>query len=450
MNDIALSPKFLAFMKCNCDVEFLEGTTAAGKTTVGVIKFILKCFASTRKLHIISAEDLGVIEKNIINKELGILEVFDPLIEYHASGKGQHTLPHIEIVGSDKVIYLLGYGNKAKWKKALGGQYGCLYIDEINTADMDFVREISMRSDYFMGTLNPDDPNLPIYKEFINRSRPLNEWLEDYPEELLKQVTSEPLKPNWIHWYFTFNDNHGISLQKKEQIKSMAPIGTKLYRNKILGLRGRSEGLVFNLRKENIIKDVKGIKFKIFSCGVDTSYSRKSDDTISFIFTGITHDNVKYALAEEVYNNTTRVSNGLTALAPSDIAPLLVAFLDKCRRLYGLSRDVFIDSADSATLTECEKFKRIHGVIYNFLPAYKKTQIIDRITLQQGWMAEGQHCYFIHESCKYLISELNSYSWKADKQQPEDANDHCINADQYSWLPYKHEIGRRKTDEDKR
>ncbi len=31
-----LSPKYLAFMKCPAKVEVLEGTTYAGKTTVGV------------------------------------------------------------------------------------------------------------------------------------------------------------------------------------------------------------------------------------------------------------------------------------------------------------------------------------------------------------------------------------------------------------------------------
>ena len=56
--------------------------------------------------------------------------------------------------------YVMGYGNKKKWQKALGGQYGCLYIDEINTADIDFVREAAMRCDYLMATLNPDDPTL--------------------------------------------------------------------------------------------------------------------------------------------------------------------------------------------------------------------------------------------------------------------------------------------------
>lgn len=40
---------------------------------------------------------------------------------------------------------MLGYGDKQKWQKALGGQYGCLYIDEINTADIDFVREAKNR-----------------------------------------------------------------------------------------------------------------------------------------------------------------------------------------------------------------------------------------------------------------------------------------------------------------
>lgn len=42
------------------------------------------------------------------------------------------------------MIYVMGYGDKKKWQKALGGQYGCLYIDEINTADIDFVREAVM------------------------------------------------------------------------------------------------------------------------------------------------------------------------------------------------------------------------------------------------------------------------------------------------------------------
>ena len=67
-------------------------------------------------------------------------------------------------------------------RKVLGGQYGCLYIDEINIADMEYVREIFMRADYVMATLNPDDPELPIYHEYINHSRPLDKFKNDAPK----------------------------------------------------------------------------------------------------------------------------------------------------------------------------------------------------------------------------------------------------------------------------
>ena len=39
---LLLSDKYKAFLRCDAPVEFLEGTTAAGKTTVGLFKFMLK------------------------------------------------------------------------------------------------------------------------------------------------------------------------------------------------------------------------------------------------------------------------------------------------------------------------------------------------------------------------------------------------------------------------
>ena len=47
----------------------------------------------------------------------------------------------------------------------------------------------------------------------------------------------------------------------------------------------------------------------------------------------------------------------------------------------------------------------------------------------------------MREACRPLIDELNVYSWKEDKYEPEDGNDHCINSGQYAWLPFKDRIG---------
>ena len=154
---LLLSDKYKAFLRCDAPVEFLEGTTAAGKTTVGLFKFMLKVAESPKKLHILAADDTGAAEKNIIQKDLGILDDFGVLVKYKGNGGGGYNMPHIlfRTSGGDKIIFVVGYGNKRKWKDALGGQYGCLYIDEINTADIEFVREAAMRSDYLMATLGP-------------------------------------------------------------------------------------------------------------------------------------------------------------------------------------------------------------------------------------------------------------------------------------------------------
>ncbi|WP_455903583.1 terminase [Clostridium sp.] len=443
---LLLSEKYKAFLRCDAPVEFLEGTTAAGKTTVGLFKFMLRVAESPKKLHIIAAKDTGTAEKNIINKDLGIVDDFGMLVEYNGNGTKDDKIPHIlfHTSGGDKVIYVMGYGDKKKWQKALGGQYGCLYIDEINTADIDFVREAAMRCDYLMATLNPDDPTLDIYKEYINCSRPLPEWEEETPQEIKDELKEEP-KPGWVHWFFSFTHNLGLPKEKLDKIIANTPKGTKIWKNKIQGLRGKASGLIFPnfSRKENVVTSawVKAevaagrIRWKKFTCGVDTAYSSKSPDTISFIFQGIAMDRRLITLKEKVYNNRDLE----TPIAPSDTAVKLVGFLEQCRSEWGFAKDVYVDNADQATMTELKKYKRLHGCLYNFWDAYKKFGIIDRIKLQLGWIQQG--CYLVVDECENHLDEMEKYSWKEDKDEPEDRNDHTINANQYSWIPYKHLIG---------
>ncbi|MEE1219560.1 MAG: terminase [Ruminococcus sp.] len=458
MNNLVLSQKYKAFLKCNAPVEFLEGTTAAGKTTVGLFKFMLKVAQSSKKLHIIAAKDTGTAEKNIINKDLGIIDDFGVLTEYNGNGTKDDKIPHILFHTSkgDKIVYIMGYGDKKKWQKALGGQYGCLYIDEINTADIEFVREASMRCDYFMATLNPDDPNLPVYKEYVNCSRPLKEWISETPTEILNELKEEP-KPEWVHWFFSFTHNLGLTKEKLDKILTNTPKGTKIYKNKILGLRGRATGLVFsNFERSQHIKSKEWAKqflnskpgeekFIDFTAGLDTAYSQQSPDTIAMTFGGITNRGKYIQLDEKVYNN----AELQTPLAPSDTVINFIDFLERNRKEWGLARNVFIDNADQATITECKKYKQKHGCIYIFNNSWKSVlNVIDRINLQLGWLAQG--CFFILEHCTNTISEMELYSWREDKDNtPEDSHDHCINSNQYGFIPYKNKIGSDKNGVDK-
>ena len=290
---LLLSPKFRDFLRLDTEREFLEGVTACGKTTVGIFKFMCKVASSDIRFHVIAGADLGTVEKNVINGERMLLDQFDGVAEYYPSGKRKIRLSHIEYQTNKgtKIIYICGYDNKKRWQKVLGGQVGCVYVDEVNIADMEFLREISHRCEYMMTTSNPDDPSLPVYDEFLNRARPLKRYRKDYPKELLDML-NQPAEKGWVHWYFNFNDNAALSQEAIERKKKAVAPGTKMYKNKILGLRGRATGLVFpNFnRKKNVISkaDARKYTYRYFSASVDTSYSANSPDTIALLFLGIT------------------------------------------------------------------------------------------------------------------------------------------------------------------
>ena len=408
-------------------------TTASGKTTIGAgVKFMIKVSASKKKLHIIAGRTTGVVEKNILQQDNGILDLHRNA-KYYGNGDKDYKFPHIKF--EDKIILVMGYDTKDKWENALGGQYGCVLIDEINTADIEFVREISTRNEYLLATLNPDSPDIPVYKEFINRARPLEKYKQDVPLEILQEL-KEPERKDWRYWFFTFNDNAGLTPEQIEKKKASAPIGTKMYKNKILGLRGRATGLILPLKKENIITEAeaKKMKFACYSIGCDTSYSKQSHDKLSFTFIGITKDRKCVLLASESQNN----KDAVVPFAPSDTIPMLLDFAERNKSKWGFAKTAYIDSADAGTITEAQKFKRNNPCIYDFVGAWKKTKVITRLQLQQSWMQTGD--FLVVDSCTDYIDECNTYSY-TDDGQPEDAHDHCINSCQYAWLPYKSRIG---------
>lgn len=394
---------------------------------------MLRVSASPKKLHIIAGRTTGVVEKNIINQDNGILDIHRNA-KYYGNGDKDYKFPHIKFEG--KIILVMGYDTKDKWENALGGQYGCVLIDEINTADEEFLREISTRNDYMLATLNPDSPDLPVYKEFINRARPHPKYAKDVPPSIMQEL-KEPECASWRYWFFTFMDNAGLTPEDIERKKNSAPVGTKMYKNKILGLRGRATGLIFNLQPEHIITKewARKQKYLYFSIGVDTSYSKLTHDKLSFVAIGITKERKCIVLKNESFNN----KDNAQPFAPSDVIPMINTFAERIKEEYGFARTVYIDSADAGTISEAQKYKIKTGCIYDFAGAWKKTKIITRIQLQQSWMQTGDFLV-VGEDCPDYIGELNTYSYD-EKNQPEDRHDHNINATQYAFLPYKKLIG---------
>lgn len=98
MNSFPLSQKYIDFCNTvdNVDADFLEGTTAAGKTTVGLgVKFMRMVSRSKKKFHIIAAKTVGVAEKNLINQDNGILDIHRDAF-YFGNGDKDYKIPHIK------------------------------------------------------------------------------------------------------------------------------------------------------------------------------------------------------------------------------------------------------------------------------------------------------------------------------------------------------------------
>ena len=185
--------------------------------------------------------------------------------------------------------------------------------------------------------------------------------------------------------------------------------------------------------------------FAIYTSGLDTAYSSKSPDTIAMSFVGITNKGKCIVLAEKTYNNAALD----VPIAPSDTVRNYIDFLERNRKEWGgMAKNVFVDSADQATIKELVKYKREHpDCRYLFNAAYKAMTIVDRINLQLGWMSfndeKGKEPdFYVVDTCTNYTGELQVYSWLEDKDcTPEDGNDHMVNSVQYAWIPYSDKIG---------
>lgn len=443
MKGLILSQKYKDFINSPYKLEVLEGQTSAGKTTVAAgVKFILKIMSSDRKQHVLAGRSVGVIVKNIVESDLGIKAIWGDIVEVFPNGRGSQKIPHmiIHCNDGDKICYLISYSNISSWKVVLGMQVGTAFLDEVNTSDIAFVNEISARwNTWFCMTLNPDSPDTPVYEQYINKARPVKKYKKDVPEPILRDLYSCKSKEGWGYWFFRMEDNAGLSKERMQQIKESVPEGTKMYKNKILGLREKATGIVFanfNRNKHCITKEqAKKMKFTKYTAGLDTSYSTETSDTCAMIFGGITTKSEFVVLDEYIIKNSKE-----ELFAPSDIALKFIAFLEKNRKEWGFARNTFIDCADQATISELLKYKNKHGSIYEFNNSYKKVEIIDRINMQIGWLDTGH--YYVLEHCKNHIYELENYSWSDKKPDTvEDCRDHTCNASQYSWIPYRLSVG---------
>lgn len=104
---------------------------------------------------------------------------------------------------------------------------------------------------------------------------------------------------------------------------------------------------------------------------------------------------------------------------------------------------VYVESADPGDFQGLLRAKaQEKGLINLKFVNSTKNRIQSRVDFDNLLMAFGEHKFT--EQCKNLIREIKSASKSEDGKCREDANDHAINASEYSWIPMLPRIKRYK------
>ena len=197
-----------------------------------------------------------------IQNESSFYNIFKPICNYVSAGQGGARI--VVSVGDDappKVIYLVGYDNKKRWRSILGLTIHGFNVEEVNIADDEFVSEAFIRTfrngGWMYASCNGGDPDIPVYTDYMNKGRPLEKWAHQVPKETWEELNRQIPDIAFRYYFFTFDDNPTMTQAQRQALIDNTPKDSYQWKTKILGIRGIREGIIYAdymTRKKNIIE----------------------------------------------------------------------------------------------------------------------------------------------------------------------------------------------------
>ncbi len=280
-----LSKKQIDFIAYDSKVDVAEGASGTGKSQAVKMKFIRMVDESDRKQHFIAGQSAPVAYRNLIDDDYGILNLFPSVRPGTDTKKGNHLIM-VDSKGRQKIIYIFGFGDSAKWKKVLGSTVGCGIIDEANLAPVLFINQCFRgltrpTAEFWLGmTLNPAPPSSEIYPRYINKARPILKYLQKIPNSILKELSKVKAAKDYTYWHFNHADNPTLTEEAVEALKSALLPGSPEWLSLVEGIRAAGTGTIFakyindSFIYEETTKEVKGKtriypQYQTFDIGID-------------------------------------------------------------------------------------------------------------------------------------------------------------------------------------
>lgn len=383
-----------------------EGAVRAGKTVDHVYAFAHELKTTPDKIHLASGS-------TVANAKLNIGDANGFGLEYIFRGQSHwgkyKDNDCLFIKGPDtgykqKIVIFAGGAKANSFQKIRGNSYGMWIATEINQHHDTFIKEafnrqLAAANRKIFWDMNPDNPNAPIYVDYIDRYA-----------ELQKE---DKLLGGYNYEHFTIDDNITIPDARKEEIKSQYDVNSIWYLRDIKGLRCVAEGLIYRQFADDTSgktyhflmhekpKDIMEINIGVDFGGTGSGHA--------FVATAITRGfNKVIILASERHMS----KNG--DIDPDRLGNLFVDFCLKIINMYGYVTHVYCDNAEQTLIAGLRTSARKGGLSWLRIEDALKTVINDRIRLTTRLMAQSR-IFYMEYDCNTIVTAWCTAVWNPKK-----------------------------------
>lgn len=381
-----------------------EGAVRAGKTVDNVYAFAHELKTTKDKIHLATGSTGANAKLNIGDANgFGLEYIFRGQCRW---GKYKDN-DCLYIKGSStkyrqRVVIFAGGSKADSFKKIRGNSYGMWIATEINlhhdnTIKEAFNRQLAADKRKIFWDLNPDNPNAPIYLQYIDKYE--------------KQAKEGTLLGGYNYEHFTIRDNLTISTQRLSEIVSQYDQNSIWYLRDIEGRRCVAEGLIYRIFADSLTKLRNQSPFMIhekpknlmeINIGIDFGGSGSGH---AFVTTGITggYENLIALESERHFGD----------IDPEELGALFIIFCQKVIAKYGFITTVYADSAEQVLIRGLRSSARKAGLGWLRIVNSYKEEINERIRVTHMMMSQGR--FFINNNCETLITALCSAVWDPKK-----------------------------------
>lgn len=390
--------KILAFPYSNYDALICDGAVRSGKTSIMTVAFI------DWAMREFSGQRFGICGKTVDSASKNIIVPYISM----SYAKSRYT---IRWRRSDKILevsrgpvknYFEVFGGKDESSFALiqGRTLAGVLLDEVVLMPRSFVEQALTRCSVDGAKLwfscNPGSPQHWFYLEWIQRHK----------------------ERNALYLHFEMTDNPGLSEKTLQRYQNM--FAGVFYDRYVRGLWVLAEGLIYDLRPENIVDTAPDKGEYYISCDYGTlnpfsaglwCWDGKAATRIrEYYYSGRGERANK--TDEEYYTELERLADGKPV------------------------RAVIVDPSAASFIEVIRRHKR-------FLVRKANNEVLPGILTTARYLQDGT--IRIHRSCRDAIREFGLYRWdeKATEDRPVKENDHAMDDIRYFVMTIlRHKAGK--------